>query len=139
MSAERVVSEHDESMVAPELPTVSVILPVLNEAGPARALPACRFISRAIRPYARWWWPTAVRPTRRALLRLPSRTWKWSTILGASVRLVSNAAIAAARGEIIVRVDARTALCPDYVERCVEALRALGRRHRRRPDALRGR
>ena len=42
MSAERVVSEHDESMVAPELPTVSVILPVLNEAAPARALPACR-------------------------------------------------------------------------------------------------
>ena len=37
-----------------------------------------------------------------------------------------NAAIAAARGEIIVRVDARTALSPDYVERCVEALERSG-------------
>jgi glycosyltransferase involved in cell wall biosynthesis len=33
-----------------------------------------------------------------------------------------NAAIAASTGEIIVRVDARTKLAPDYVERCVEAL-----------------
>ena len=37
-----------------------------------------------------------------------------------------NAAIAAASGEIIVRVDARTALAPDYVERCVAALQRSG-------------
>ncbi len=33
-----------------------------------------------------------------------------------------NVAIAAATGEIFVRVDARTKLAPDYVEQCVEAL-----------------
>jgi succinoglycan biosynthesis protein ExoA len=33
-----------------------------------------------------------------------------------------NVAIAAAGGEIIVRVDARTVIDPDYVERCVDAL-----------------
>ena len=37
-----------------------------------------------------------------------------------------NAAIAAASGDIIVRVDARTALAPDYVERCVSALERSG-------------
>jgi len=37
-----------------------------------------------------------------------------------------NAAIAAASGEIIVRVDARTKLAPDYVERCVAALERSG-------------
>ena len=33
-----------------------------------------------------------------------------------------NAAIEAAKGDVIVRVDSRTALAPDYVERCVVAL-----------------
>jgi GT2 family glycosyltransferase len=37
-----------------------------------------------------------------------------------------NAAIAAATGDVIVRVDARTALAPDYVERCVAALKLSG-------------
>ena len=37
-----------------------------------------------------------------------------------------NAAIAAVSGEVIVRVDARTALAPDYVERCVSALERSG-------------
>ncbi len=35
-----------------------------------------------------------------------------------------NRAINAARGEIIVRMDAHSAPAPDYVERCVDALRA---------------
>ena len=35
-----------------------------------------------------------------------------------------NAAIAAARGDIIVRMDAHTAYAPDYVVRCVETLLA---------------
>src|SRR6266850_5823544 len=34
-----------------------------------------------------------------------------------------NRAIRLARGEIIVRVDGHTLLSPDYVSRCVEALR----------------
>ena len=37
-----------------------------------------------------------------------------------------NAAISAATGDVIVRVDARTALAPDYVERCVAALELSG-------------
>lgn len=37
-----------------------------------------------------------------------------------------NVCIAAAKGEIFVRVDARTKLAPDYVERCVAALERTG-------------
>lgn len=37
-----------------------------------------------------------------------------------------NAGIAAARGEVVVRVDARTRVAPDYVRRCVEALEESG-------------
>lgn len=37
-----------------------------------------------------------------------------------------NLAIAAAAGEVLVRVDARTVAAPDYVERCVAALAASG-------------
>ncbi len=37
-----------------------------------------------------------------------------------------NIAIAEAAGDIIVRVDARTEIAPDYIERCVEALRTSG-------------
>jgi len=37
-----------------------------------------------------------------------------------------NAAIRAARGEIILRMDAHTAYAPDYVRRCLEALDATG-------------
>ena len=37
-----------------------------------------------------------------------------------------NAAIGAASGDIIVRVDSRTALASDYVERCVSALERSG-------------
>jgi succinoglycan biosynthesis protein ExoA len=37
-----------------------------------------------------------------------------------------NVGIAAARGEVVVRVDARTVLAPDYVQRCVEALERSG-------------
>lgn len=37
-----------------------------------------------------------------------------------------NAAISRASGEVIVRVDARTRLSPDYVTRCVEALERSG-------------
>ncbi|MBT3712456.1 MAG: glycosyltransferase, partial [Anaerolineae bacterium] len=35
-----------------------------------------------------------------------------------------NIAVEAARGEIIVRLDAHSAPAPDYVERCVDALNA---------------
>jgi succinoglycan biosynthesis protein ExoA len=44
-------------------------------------------------------------------------------------RIVStglNAAIAAASGEVVIRMDAHTVYAPDYVRRCVEALRESG-------------
>lgn len=37
-----------------------------------------------------------------------------------------NAALAAARGEVVVRVDGHTIVAPDYVRRCVEALERSG-------------
>lgn len=37
-----------------------------------------------------------------------------------------NAAIRAARGEIIIRLDVHTEYAPDYIRRCVEALEASG-------------
>ncbi len=37
-----------------------------------------------------------------------------------------NVALAEAAGEVVVRVDARTLIAPDYVARCVEALRSSG-------------
>jgi hypothetical protein len=37
-----------------------------------------------------------------------------------------NAAIRAARGEIIIRMDAHTEYAPDYIRRCVETLRQTG-------------
>lgn len=37
-----------------------------------------------------------------------------------------NVALAAARGEVIVRVDGHCRIAPDYVERCVEALGSSG-------------
>ena len=37
-----------------------------------------------------------------------------------------NLAIAAAKGDLIVRVDARTRIASDYVERCVDVLEATG-------------
>ena len=44
-------------------------------------------------------------------------------------RIVStglNAAIRAAKGDIVVRLDAHTAYAPDYIRRCVEVLEATG-------------
>jgi glycosyltransferase involved in cell wall biosynthesis len=45
---------------------------------------------------------------------------------GTTAPTAMNIGIAAATGEVIVRVDGHTALPPDYVRRCVEALQATG-------------
>lgn len=37
-----------------------------------------------------------------------------------------NVAISQAKGEVFIRVDARTVIAPDYVERCLDALAASG-------------
>ena len=108
------------------LPSVSIILPVLNEeAQLERCLPGC---GRPELPRDH----RGGRRRRRARRTGPDR----SRPRFAKVRVVDNprrirpaglnTAIAAASGDIIVRVDARTALAPDYVERCVSALERSG-------------
>ena len=61
---------------------------------------------------------------------------EWRVASGPSVRLIDNpgkivstglnAAIRAARGHIIIRMDAHTEYAPDYIRRCVETLRRTG-------------
>jgi succinoglycan biosynthesis protein ExoA len=58
----------------------------------------------------------AARESRIRVLENPSR----------AVPAGLNAAIRAARGEIILRMDAHTAYAPDYVRRCLEALDTTG-------------
>lgn len=58
----------------------------------------------------------AARDRRVRLVRNPRRTTPTSL----------NAGIAAARGEVIVRVDAHTTIAAEYVRRCVDALRRTG-------------
>lgn len=61
---------------------------------------------------------------------------QWSVVGGHRLRLIDNpgrivstglnAAIRAARGDIIVRLDAHTEYAPDYVRQCVAVLQATG-------------
>jgi glycosyltransferase involved in cell wall biosynthesis len=115
----------DAAVSSPELPTVSVILPVLNEEAQ---------LERCLRAVAEQSYPAIIEvivadggstdETRAEAARY------------AKVKVVDNpghirpaglnVAIATARGQIIVRVDARTKLAPDYVERCVAALERSG-------------
>ena len=107
------------------LPSVSIILPVLNEEA---------HLDRCLRSVDDQSYPAIIEivvadgestdGTRSVAARF------------AKVRVVDNprrirpaglnTAIAAALGDIIVRVDARTSLAPDYVERCVSALERSG-------------
>ena len=125
MSAESYPTAQHESVFSAGRPTVSIILPVLNEEAQ---------LERCLRAVGEQSYPAIIEvvvadggstdETRAAAARF------------AKVRVVENprhirpaglnAAIAAASGEIIVRVDARTKLAPDYVERCVAALERSG-------------
>ena len=65
----------------------------------------------------------------RELLAAVSRTHPHITVVNNSGRIVScglNAAIRAARGEIILRMDAHTEYAPDYVRKCVMTLEKTG-------------
>ena len=125
MSAESYPTAQHEPALSAGRPTVSIILPVLNEEAQ---------LERCLRAADEQSYPAIIEvvvadggstdETRAAVARF------------AKVRVVENprhirpaglnAAIAAASGEIIVRVDARTKLAPDYVERCVAALERSG-------------
>jgi succinoglycan biosynthesis protein ExoA len=66
----------------------------------------------------------------------PTVSGQWSVVGGPLVRLIDNpgrltshglnAAIQAARGDIIVRADAHTEYAPDYLLRCLETLQQTG-------------
>lgn len=127
MSAEAPVLRRSMGAVAPDaaLPTVSIILPIRNEEAQLR---------RCLRSIARQTYPAI-----GEIVVADGGSTDESRLVAAGfdkVRIVDNprhirpaglnAAIAAASGEIIVRVDARTALSPDYVERCVAALEQSG-------------
>jgi succinoglycan biosynthesis protein ExoA len=118
-------TEPEEAAGVEVTPTVSIILPVLNEAGQ---------LDRCL--------GSVGEQTYREIVEIivadggSSDDTRSVAAAFAKVRVVDNprhirpsglnAAISAASGEVIVRVDARTALAPDYVERCVEALRHSG-------------
>lgn len=119
----RSVTEGKESPGA--LSSVSVILPVLDEAAQ---------LGRCLRSVARQSYPAVIE-----IVVADGGSSDESRSLAASfpgVRVVDNprrirpaglnAAIEAAKGDVIVRVDSRTALAPDYVERCVVALEKSG-------------
>ena len=121
MSEESAVTESDESVTSATSPTVSIILPVLNETPQ---------LERCFRAIAAQSYPAI----REVVVADGGSTDETRSIASAFANVLVvdnprrirpaglNAAIAVAQGDIIVRVDARTAIAPDYVERCVEAL-----------------
>jgi len=125
MSAASLVSIEGGLSTDAALPTVSIILPVLNEEPQ---------LERCLRSVAEQGYPAVI----EVIVADGGSTDGTREVAGGfeKVRVVDNnrrirpaglnTAIAAARGEVIVRVDARTALSPDYVERCVEALARSG-------------
>jgi glycosyltransferase involved in cell wall biosynthesis len=125
MPEESVVAGGDAFAARGTPPAVSIILPVLNEAPQ---------LERCLRAVAAQSYP-AVREIVVADGGSTDGTRSLAAAF-ANVLVVDNprrirpaglnVALRAASGEIIVRVDARTALAPDYVERCVEALERSG-------------
>jgi GT2 family glycosyltransferase len=113
--------ESEAAVSSPNLPTVSIILPVLNEESQ---------LERCMTSVAQQSYPAVI----EVVVADGGSTDGTRSMVSkfAKVRVVDNprrirpaglnAAIAAASGDIIVRVDARTALAPDYVECCVSAL-----------------
>jgi len=117
--------------VNPE-PLVTVILPVRNE-GP--------FIERSLGAVlAQDWNPERLEvivadgmstdDTRRIVRRCAETAPRVPVSIvdnpAGIVPTAMNAGIAAARGEVVVRVDGHTIVEPDYVRRCVEVLRRSG-------------
>ena len=102
-------------------PSVSVVMPVLNEAA---MLPAClESIVAQDYPYLEEI-VIADGGSTDATREIADRYEKVKVVDNPRRNRPAglNVAIAHANGEVIVRVDARTRLAPDYVRRCVEAL-----------------
>ncbi|MCA1782624.1 MAG: glycosyltransferase family 2 protein [Dermatophilaceae bacterium] len=121
------MDEADEDREA--WPSVTVIIPVLNEA---------RHLADAVAMVQRQDYPgeldvvLAVGPsddgTEEIAARISAADARVTTVPNPSGRTPQglNAAIAAARGEIVVRVDGHSELPPDYVRVAVAELRRVG-------------
>ena len=130
-------TEPDGANAAVPTPTVSIILPVLNEEAQ---------LGRCLRSVAEQTYPAVA----EILVADGGSTDNTRSVAEdfPNVSVVDNprhirpsglnAAIAAASGDIIVRVDARTARARLRRALC-RGDPAVGGGHRRRPDALRGR
>lgn len=119
-------------MSLPEQPTVTVIMPIRNEAA---------FISRSLGAVLAQDYPAHLTEvvvsdgmsddaTRDVIARLAAEHPDVKvTIVDNPGRIVPtgfNRALAVATGDIIVRVDGHTIIAPDYVRSCVELLRETG-------------
>jgi glycosyltransferase involved in cell wall biosynthesis len=126
MSAKSTTEIEPDAAASPqELPTVSIILPVFNEEAQ---------LERCLSSIADQSYPAII----EVVVADGGSTDGTRSVSSkfAKVHVVDNprrirpaglnTAIAAASGDIIVRVDARTALAPDYVECCVSALERSG-------------
>ena len=116
-------------MTLPDRPFVSVIMPVRNEAA---------FIERSLGAVLAQDYPSdrceiiiadgmSDDDTRAIIQRLPGS--ERIRILDNPRRLQApglNLALAAARGDVIIRVDGHTIIAPDYVTQCVGALHETG-------------
>ena len=120
-----VPAEADAAVSSPDLPAVSIILPVLNEEA---QLERCLH-SVAEQSYAAIIEVVVADGGSTDGTPSVASTFPRVCVVDNPRRIRPaglNTAIAAASGDIIVRVDARTALAPDYVERCVSALENSG-------------
>ncbi len=113
-------------MTEPRLPFVSVVMPVRNEAN---------FIERSLGAVLRQTYPADRMEIlvadglsddgTAALISALEKRHSNLRLLPNPGRIVStglNAALAQARGEIVIRVDGHCEVAPDYVVRCVEHL-----------------
>ncbi|MBI3415673.1 MAG: glycosyltransferase family 2 protein [Verrucomicrobia bacterium] len=113
-----------------EPPLVSVIMPVRNEAGHIE--PCLRAVAAQDYPMARLEVLIADGMSddgTRARITEFARTDARVRLIDNPNRIVPtglNAALRAARGEIIIRMDAHTEYAPDYVRQCVRVLGETG-------------
>jgi glycosyltransferase involved in cell wall biosynthesis len=111
-------------------PFVSVIIPVRNE---ARCISDCLEAVLA-QDYPRERMEVVVadgmsNDGTRDILRTYAERFPWVRVIDNSGGIVStglNAAIRAARGDVILRLDAHTSYATDYVRRCVTVLQETG-------------
>ncbi|MEO7793825.1 MAG: glycosyltransferase family 2 protein [Thermoanaerobaculia bacterium] len=113
-----------------ELPLATVVIPMRNEAGSiARCLAAVQSQDYPRDRLEVFIVDGASRDGSRAIVERTvggDARFKRLENPGGLVPVALNLGLAAARGEVFLRIDAHTIVEPDYVRRCVELLRASG-------------